>query len=420
MSVLGVGIVLPETGAAGALVSSRLHQAENDGVQVQPTAAQRHFISGTELEQNFRFLDAAEQYRLAIDEDQDFIDAYRSLARVFSEMAKSEPEYFEDALELYEQLEEKVPDDVGVKKNKAYVFIQLDEIEDAVATYEEILELAPEDCDSWGRLASVRETQAGEAGEGTPEAMGFLESAIAAYTKMTEVCEGGDEAVAYNKLGEIYYKAGETERASAIYDALIERDPENVEIYGRAGYLWHTAGKGALEAGNDAEARSMFTKAIGYFDKLLELDPERSQYRGLLADSLKRAGLHERAAQEYLKIIEEDPTKMNLYCNVGFTLLDASKDEQAIEMAMRAIGEGAPSEGCLYCIWGKGLEGRGNAQVENFEFDRAITTYTDAKAKFFLALGDPQFGDYAAKQITRQDQLIERAKQMKLKVEQQN
>jgi len=402
--------------AAAALAPGSVRAQSDAKSQAQPTAAQKYYISGTELMTGVRYLDAAEQFRLAIDEDPDYIDAYRSLAFVFTKMAESENEYYEDALEIYEQLEDKLPDDVEVRQNKAFVLTQLGELQAAVDTYHDILGIKPDDCTTYARIAGLEKQMGEKAGKGTDGYKKAMQSAIDNYTKIIDLCP--DETYAYNELGELHFGMGNIEAATSVYDKLLAREPVNVDVNGRVGFLWYNAGKDADKVKKDSGAE-MYKKSVKYFEKVMELDPTRVQYQGLLADAYKRSGQPEKSAKEYLKIIQADPTKADLYCNVGFSLLDADQSEGAIEMAMKAIADNAPAQGCLYSIWGKGLEVRANKLVEGYEFDRAIAIYTDAKAKFTLALGDKDFGDYATKQISRQDQLIERAKTMKLKYSQE-
>lgn len=407
--------------AAGMLLASTAlfvpvswAQAEGAGAPSEPTKAQRYYISGTELMNNYRYLDAVEQFNLAIDEDSDYVDAYKSLAYVYTKMAESEPVYYEDALDTYIELEDLVPEDVEVKKFKAFVQAALSDLDDAVATYEDILELTPEDCDAWGRLGELRQSLAEQSEKGSPEYMAGIEEAVDAYKKITEFCPENGQA--YNKLGEIYYAAERTEEASAVYEELLSRDPENVDITGRLGYLWYSAAKKAEEAKNEEQAKTYYKNAEPRFAKLLELDPTRTNYRKLYAETLKKTGKFSASVDEYLKIIEASPDEKGLYCNCGFILAyDAKDGEKAIDLAMKAIGENAPEPGCLYFVWGKGLELRGNDQVQKFEFDRAISTYTESKTKFTLAQGDKKFGDSATKQLSRIDQLVERAKALKLK-----
>ena len=382
----------------------------------EPSKAQRYLISGTELMNNARYLDAAEQFRLAIDEDPEMVDAYRNLAYVYSKMAETDAEYYQDALEIYEEVEALLPDDLDIKRNKAYVFTQLDEMEEAVATYEEIVALDPKDCTSYGAMGELYRRRAETRPEGSEEYKTEMLQAVEKFDELIAACP--DEVSAYNTVGEIYFKLGDLESASTIYTKLLELQPENVDAAGRMGYLWYNAGEEKRKAKDKDGSVALYEKSLPYLQRVLEIDPDQVQYRQLYANALKYAGKTGESAKQLRMIIDNDPSQAGLYCNLGFTYLDANENETAIEMAMMAIANGAPEPGCLYSIWGKGLEGRGNAQYENFEFSKAISTYAEAKSKFSLALGDAKFGSYAQKQIERLDQLIARATAAKAKNEQ--
>ena len=77
---------------------------------------------------------------------------------------------------------------------------------------------------------------------------------------------------------------------------------------------------------------------------------------------------------------------------------DVKKAARAVEVAKRGL-EIKPDDACLICAWAKALE--------------KMTDYEGAIAKFRLAVNDPQWGDYAKKQIDRQKKLIQRREAIK-------
>jgi tetratricopeptide (TPR) repeat protein len=276
----------------------------------------------------------------------------------------------------------------------------------AIDTSEEILAVTPQDCVLWLQLGDANrglsEFIKAEKGPEDPEVASRLDRSIAAYRKVTEVCP--DTLVSYDKLGEIYFGSGKFTEAAEVYEQLLARDPSALDVASRLGFLYYKA--------------EQWEKAIPVYQKLLEQAPDRQEDRKIYSTSLQKAKRYEEAAEQYQFLIDADKQNNTLYCNKAFLYIDADNGEKAIETAMLGLAANAPKAGCLNCAWGKGLELRAERLLQEAQFDRAISTYGEAKVKFMSAVGDPDFGNYAKKQLERIDQLIERAKQMKMKYEQ--
>jgi tetratricopeptide (TPR) repeat protein len=399
-------VVLPRPVLAASPSTQPSFQAPDQSGGEELTKAKRFFLRGVELANSLKYLDAVEQFQLAIDENPDYVDAYRRLAIAYTAMADTDPDYYLDALDVYDDLAELLPpDDVELKKNKAYVQAAMGDLDDAIVTYEEILQITPEDCAMWAQIGSAEQVMAervkAEKGGEDPGYMQRVNKAIDAYTKVTTYCP--DEIEAYNTLGELYFNSGRTEESATVYSKMLEKDPQNEDIASRLAYLYYKA--------------ENWEKAAPAYKLLLELAPDRINDRTIYASVLQKLGRAKEAAAQYQKIIDADPTKVSLYCNLGFVYLEAKDWEKAIGIAMKGISEGAP-QGCMYVIWGQGLEYKGDAQLQQYEYDRSIGSYEDAKLKLQNALGDANFGEYARKRMARIDQLIERAKQVKAKADQ--
>ncbi len=384
-----------------------LAQDQTGGGQEEISKAKRYYLRGVELMNNLKYLDAVEQFQLAIDEDPNYVDAYKRLALSYTEMAKSDAAYFQDALDTYDDLESILTKpDVDVKKNKAYVQAAMGDLDDAVSTYEEILTITPDDCNVWSQIGGAQKVLADREKQGQPdgapptaEYQKRLTASIEAYKKVVELCP--DEVSAYNNLGELYYSSDQPEKAAEVYEQLLTKDPKNLDVASRLAYLYYKS--------------ENWKSAAPAYKRLLDLDSTRVNDRAIYAKVLQKLGRTNDAAEQYQLIIDSGPDKKSLYCNLGFLYIDAKDAEKAIETAMKGIGENAPMTGCLNAVWGKGLELRGDNLLREYQYDRAISTYGEAKIKFQSALGDANFGDYGSKEIQRLDQLIERAKQMKAK-----
>lgn len=387
-------------------------QDQTGGSQAEPSKAQRYYQRGVEYMNNSRFLDAVEQFQLALDESTGYVDAYRRLAYAYTQMGATEDEYYQDALDTYEDLKSKLPaDDVDVRKNIAFVQAAMGDLDDAIATYKEILNITPDNCTIWTQIGDAEKLQADrmKADGGAPADKkaydAKIQSAIDAYTKVTQVCP--DSLAAYNTLGELLFSAERMDQAAKVYETVLSKDPTKLDIASRLGYIYMKGEE--------------YTNAIPVYETLLKQDPSRINDRKQYALALQKAGKTTEAGEQFQKIIDADPTaNASLYCNLCMMYVDAENGEKAIDTAMKGIAAAAPVEGCLTYGWAKGLELRARDMMKVGQYDRAITTFREAKLKFKSIEGDKTFGNAATKQQDRMDKFISIAEQTKEKAKQQS
>lgn len=412
--VLSLPLAVAAPADAGPLHAAPTLQAQDQtgGTQAEPTKAQRYYQRGVEYMNNSRFLDAVEQFQLALDENADYIDAYRRLAYAYTQMGATESEYYQDALDTYEDLEAKLPaDDVDVRKNIAFVQAAMGDLDDAIATYKEILDITPEDCSIWTQIGDAQKVQADRMkanGGSAPDKAAYdakIKAAIDAYTKVTDLCP--DSLAAYNTLGELLFNTGDMDGAAGIYTKVLAKDPSKLDIASRLGYIYMQGKE--------------YAKAIPIYEKLLDLDPSRVNDRKQYALALQKAGKTSEAGAQFQKIIDADPAaNASLYCNLCMMYVDAEDGEKTIDTAMKGIAAAAPVEGCLTYGWAKGLEFRARGMMKTGQYDRAISTFREAKLKFKTITSDPNFGKAATQQLDRMDQFIKIAEQTKEKAKQQS
>ncbi len=88
-------------------------------------------------------------------------------------------------------------------------------------------------------------------------------------------------------------EAGNYRAAIASYSKAIEADPANAQA-------WHERAMARLELEQD-------TQAIADFEQALKLNPKFPGAREWLAITLKNRGEHARAAQEWLRMLRDEP-----------------------------------------------------------------------------------------------------------------
>ncbi|MDB4349746.1 tetratricopeptide repeat protein [Omnitrophica bacterium] len=149
----------------------------------------------------------------------------------------------------------------------------------------------------------------------------------------------------HNGLGNLYYHAGENEKAIASYKKAIEVDPEHVESYTNLGIIYNSTGK-------DEEAIALYKKAV-------ELNPDHAQAYNSLGIAYRSIGKDEEAITSYNKAIEINPAYEEAYSNLGNAYYNIGEEGKAIEFSDKAIkinpdhAEVCNNLGALYYKMGK-------------------------------------------------------------------
>jgi len=140
-----------------------------------------------------------------------------------------------------------------------------------------------------------------------------------------------------------------------------------------------------------------YSLAIHYLDRLLEIDPtDAAAYRNK-GIAYYQQGEKKKAIEAFEQVRANNGGMDGLYGPLADCYRSAGRFGEALDVIREGIAEGA-QEAWLYSVWGKILEDKQN--------------YDGAIAKFSMAveLKDEPWSGYARKQIARQAQLKKRAK----------
>jgi Tfp pilus assembly protein PilF len=137
-----------------------------------------------------------------------------------------------------------------------------------------------------------------------------------------------------------------------------------------------------------------FEKSAEIFEELVVADPQKASYRFNLGISYLKNKKFNEAVPQFEKAIELEPAYGDAYQYLAISYNQVNQYNKAIETAKKGL-EVTDKKAGLYCAWGKSLE--------------KLQRYDEAVAKFEQAVGDPQWGSYATKQIQRQADLKKRA-----------
>jgi len=306
----------------------------------------------------------------------------------------------------------------------------------AEALAEELTQSNPEVVDGWMMLAYAQSLN------------GKFEASNLSYDRALE--HGADAREVLTRKAYNCRRLGDPEQARQCYDAILETEPENVEVlllaaaYEASIEQWAVAvnryetvlrvepgnmaaiegiaaaekklGDGAqvkywLEQGlaqdpnNEKLLRQLsliylneqnYSLCVHYLDRLLEMNPnDAAAYRNK-GIAYYQQGEKKKAMDAFEKVRENSGSMDGLYGPLADCYRSAGKDSDALDVIKEGIGAGV-QEAWLYSVWGKILEDGKN--------------YDGAIAKFAMAvkLNDEPWSGYARKQIARQAELKKRA-----------
>ena len=184
--------------------------------------------------------------------------------------------------------------------------------------------------------------------------------------------------------------AGELDRAAALLEQVLERDPESAEAL---------HGLGEIEAyrHRDDQAEGLLLKAVS-------LDDSRPASRYILGCLQQARGEHEPAAASYRKALALDSAYAPAHLNLGFLLQQRGEGEQALAH-FRAATAAAPSNADAWVNLGYALERRRELVEARAAYDSALMIEPGHfharfnRSMVLLALGEYEAGwrDYESR-----------------------
>ncbi len=328
---------------------------------------------GQALYEGGQYDEGVESFKLAAELDPENISVLASLG-----YGQSRAGNYADAVMSFERAIELDPKDKDLKSSYAYNLGMAGEMEKSEAVYKELASENPDDDRIYKNLAvAYAKNQR-------------LPQAIAAYQKALELSP--DDWDTMRTIGNICRDANPPVLLPAV--SMFERlrshpeDSERMEAAHSLGWLY-------VQTGTHCRAADMYAMVDDYMT--LNRD-DRANY----AMALDRCGRVEDAIEQYTMVYEADTTDTRVLCRLSFLYKDSEQYQRSADIAESGL-RSSPSDACLLCAWGKALE--------------KLNRYEDAITKFEQALNDPYWGDYATRQITRQNQLIKIREMRKLQEE---
>jgi Flp pilus assembly protein TadD len=126
----------------------------------------------------------------------------------------------------------------------------------------------------------------------------------------------GPSAEEHFQMGNEYAQTGEFEKARAEFEAVLEKDPDNVSAMSNLGVVYYQLGR--------------LDDAIGQYTRALELEPEDADIRSNLAAAYVQKDQLDLALQQFQRAVELNPGLAEAYFGLGVVHLQLDNTEAAI------------------------------------------------------------------------------------------
>jgi tetratricopeptide (TPR) repeat protein len=362
-----VAVVALVTGAVAAQEKVIKKTTDSSGFEKQLTEVDLMMQTAQQLIDAGQWEEAVNQLKRVTETDSTRMDGWTELARCYKALKR-----YDMAAAAYNSAHNLDPKNLDLLSNLGYAQLNAGQLDQALATYNQMLAIDPLSYDANVHLGFVFDKQ------GDPEkAMGYYEKAL----------EGNaNDVQTMGSLAELYANNGREKDATAMYErAIAAAEP---------------AQKNTLRAklGSSLIASKNFEKAAEVYGALVADNPDSAPYRFNYGISLLQLNKNKEAADQLAKVVELKPDYAPAYQQLAAAYNETGRYSQAIAVAKKGLALTDKKAG-LYCAWGRSLE---KQQL----YDEAIDI-------FQKAVNDPQYGDYAKKQIQRQMDLKKRAKMIR-------
>ena len=231
----------------------------------------------------------------------DFYDAQRVLGRILLDRAGSDRARVDEALDHLRTAYKLNPDDLATGVAVSQLLMSTGRNNDAERVLAQILERAP-DQRGLNYNYAILLTKLGRGNESKQ----YLERAVLLDPTFTP---------AILQLVDIYQKENEYGKAAEVLQPLIEDDPMNLDVRRQQGFFY-------LRAGNSEKARAVF-KA------LVDADPKDTRSQFYLAESLSDLEQYAEADRIYRSLLEKTPNDPEVLASFGLVQTGQRKFDEA-------------------------------------------------------------------------------------------
>jgi len=316
-----------------------------------------------------QFLSAG-KYDEAISHLQDAVSIKPGYLEAWSQLgsAYSNRQSYDKGIEAYLKALELSPGDEGLISAVGYNYLRMENWDKADEYFKMLLEKDPNHYNGNVNLAFIAQRR-----EKPEEAIVYYETAL-----LTNPAD----ATTMGTLSDLYDNLGNKDKKYDYLHRAIAADSTNHEFKKKLAKAYF----------NDKK----YAEAVPLYEELAAIYPETADYHQRLGYSYSQSGREKDAPAELEKAITLNGGDAFTFAILSKIYNDNNSFSKAMEAAQAGLKLNGGQEAILYYQWGWAL-----SKLDNYE---------EAMVKFqkVVGLNDPNWSASAAKQVTRQEQLIKR------------
>ena len=210
-------------------------------VEINKNDAKKHFDEGNRLYDSEKYLEAIEEYDIALDIDPNLKEAHNNKGNALHNLGR-----YDEAIEEYDKALAIDPNDKEAHYNKGITLRHLKRYEEAIKEYDKALAIDPNDKEAHYNKGIALDN------------LGRYEEAIKEYDKALAIDPNYKEA--HNNKGIALDNLGRYEEAIKEYDKALAIDPDYKVAHNNKGYALYNLGR--------------YEEAIKEYDEALAIDPD--------------------------------------------------------------------------------------------------------------------------------------------------
>ena len=274
-----------------------------------------HYIQGHLLEEQGRFREAIEEYKLAIKYD---------------------------------------PSSSFLNAELASAYARNSSIKDAVSEAEAAIKKDPNNLEAHRLLGNIYRSLIGDADSPAKTSDSMVDKAIAQYEEITRIDPNAtDDQLT---LGQLYRRAGKTDQAMGIFKHCLEIEPDSESCLTNLAFLYTDLSESEqaialleknlpkkvdsaqlyIAMGYAYERSKNFKRAIDFYRKAIVLDHSNLNVNRSLAECLLQDGQLKAALDEYKAVVETDKSDADSYLRIGQIYRRLNNFDAALQSLLNA------------------------------------------------------------------------------------